>query len=125
MGETRGATYLSGKCIFCYNEAPALTVFTNNRSYIAWSWFESHANLIEQAEAREKQNNDFYSGAMTDRLAFLHANRIDGVLVWPDDAISNDALAALHKDLDAEYAYVDCKADGANNAGLFTRRPSR
>ncbi len=62
--QTQHATYLSGKCVFCYNEAPALAVFTGNRSYIAWSWFESLTNYINEAEYREKLNNDFYSGAI-------------------------------------------------------------
>jgi hypothetical protein len=125
MAQTKKTTYLAGKCAFCYNEAPALTVFTGNRAYIAWSWFESHANLIEQAQARDKFNNAFYDGSMNDRLGFLRANRIDGVVVWPDDSISDTALDALHHDLDADYAYVDCRGKGPNNAGIFMRRPAR
>jgi hypothetical protein len=124
VGQTKQAIYLSGKCAFCYNEAPALAVFTGNKSYIAWSWFESHANFIKEAESREKQDNDFYSGAMTDRLRFLQDNHVTGVLIWPDDDISDDFLGALRKELDSDYSYIDCKGTGAKNAGVFVLRSS-
>jgi hypothetical protein len=122
VGQMKHAVYLSGKCVYCYNEAPALAVFTNNKSYIAWSWFESHANFRKEAEYREKQDNDFYSGAMTDRLPFLQDNHIAGVLIWPDDDISDDFLAALRKELDPAYNYIDCKGSGEKNAGVFVLR---
>jgi hypothetical protein len=123
LTQTKGATYLSGKCVFCYNEAPALAVFTGNKSYIAWSWFESLTNYIHEAEYREKLNNDFYSGALTDRLHFLQANKITGVLVWPGDDLSDDFLAGLRKDLEPTYEYIDCKGDDQKNAGVFLIRP--
>jgi hypothetical protein len=123
MTQTQHANYLSGKCAFCYNEAPALAVFTNNKSYIAWSWFESLTNYINEAESRDKLNNDFYSGAMTDRLQFLRDNQIAGVLIWPDDDLSDDFLASLRKELEPAYSYIDCKGDGAKNAGIFLARP--
>ena len=122
VGQNRRATYLPGKCAFCYNEAPALTVFTGNRSYIAWSWFESHANFINEAQEREKLANAFYSGAMPDRLRFLQADKIDGVVIWPGDAISDPELAKLRQELDSAYDYVDCKGTGENNAGVFVKR---
>jgi hypothetical protein len=122
MTQTRRATFLSGKCVFCYNEAPALAVFTGNRSYIAWSYFESLTDYSQEAKQREQLNNDFYSGAMTDRLRFLQDNKIAGVLIWPDDNISDDFLATLRKELDPAYAYVDCKGAGDKNAGLFLLR---
>jgi len=123
VGQTRHLTYLSGKCVFCYNEAPALTVFTDNRSYIAWSWFESVTNYINEAQNRDKLDNDFYSGAMTDRLQFLHDNQIAGVIIWPDDNLSDDFLANLRKELEPAYGYIDCKGDGDKNAGVFLLRP--
>jgi Uncharacterized membrane protein (DUF2298) len=122
VGQSHRATFLSGKCAFCYNEAPALVVFTGNRSYIAWSWFESHTNFIDEAQAREKLNNDFYSGAMTDRLRFLQTNKIDGVIIWPGDTISDDALAKLRAELEPTYDYVDCKGSDDKNAGVFVKR---
>ncbi|MEI9998503.1 MAG: DUF2298 domain-containing protein [Verrucomicrobiota bacterium] len=122
VGQTRGATYLAGKCEYCYNETPALTAFTGNRSYSAWHWFESRTNYEAEAQSRAKLNNDFFSGAMTDRLRFLQANRIDGVIIWPDDDISDDALAALRRDLDPAYDYIDAKGTGAKNAGVFLKR---
>jgi hypothetical protein len=122
VGETKNTTYLSGKTAFCYNEAPTLAVFTKNKSYIAWYWFESLTNYENEANYRKKLNDDFYSGAMTDRLHFLQANKIDGVLIWPDDDLSNDSLAALQKELEPTYDYVDCKGNGSKNAGVFLRR---
>jgi hypothetical protein len=122
VGQTKDTTYLSGKTAFCYNEAPTLAVFTKNKSYIAWYWFESLTNFESEANYRQKLNDDFYSGAMTDRLNFLQANKIGGVLIWPGDAISDDALAALKKELEPTYDYTDCKLTGTNNAGVFLLR---
>jgi hypothetical protein len=122
VGETKNTTYLSGKTAFCYNEAPTLAVFTKNKSYIAWYWFESLTNYENEANYRAKLNDAFYSGAMTDRLHFLQANKIDGVLIWPDDDLSSDYLDALKKEVEPTYDYVDCKGDGTKNAGVFLRR---
>ncbi|MCE0522829.1 MAG: DUF2298 domain-containing protein [Methylacidiphilales bacterium] len=117
------ATFLTGKCVaFNYYESPALAVFTENRSYATWTYFESVANYRAEAEYREKQNNDFYSGAMTNRLQFLQSHNITGVLIWPDDNIPNDVLAALTTELDPAYDYIDCKGSGDNNAGVFLLR---
>ncbi len=117
------ATFLSGKCIsFNYYEAPALAVFTENRSYATWTYFESVANYPEEAERREKENNDFYSGAMTNRLQFLQSHNIAGVMIWPDNDIPNDYLDALTKELDPAYEYIDCKGSGDKNAGVFLLR---
>jgi hypothetical protein len=123
MSQFKHETFLSGKCIdFNYYESPALAVFTENRSYATWTYFESVANYRDEAERREKENNDFYSGAMTNRLQFLRSHDITGVLIWPDNDISNDFLAALATELDPDYYYVDCKGSGDKNAGLFLRR---
>jgi hypothetical protein len=123
VGETKHAVYLSGKCVFCYNEAPALAVFTGNESYMAWSWFETLTNNKNEADYREKLDNDFYSGAMTDRLQFLRNNKITGVLIWPDDDLSDDFLANLRKELEPTYGYIDCKGAGDKNAGVFLLQP--
>ena len=117
------ATFLTGKCVnFNYYESPALAVFTENRSYATWTYFESVANYKNEAERREKQNNDFYSGDLPNRLQFLQSNNITGVMIWPDDDISNDALDALTKELDSSYDYIDCKGNGDKNAGVFLLR---
>lgn len=122
VGQYKHATFLSGVSAYCYNEAPALTVFTGNNSYIAWFWYESNANNPAEAKSRAKENDDFYSGAMPNRLEFLRAKDITGVIIWPGDNISDDALAALKKDLAPDYDYLDCKGSGANNAGVFVKR---
>jgi hypothetical protein len=114
--------FLTGVCDYCYYEAPAVAVFTGNQAYSAWYWFESNANNPDEATARSKQNNDFYSGAMPDRLEFLRNKNITGVLIWPGDKITDDALAALKKDLAPDYDYLDCKGEGANNAGVFVKK---
>ena len=123
LTQVRHGTFLSGKCIWCYNESPALAVFTGNRSYIAWSYFESVADYPDVATYREKLNNDFYSGAMADPLKFLRANKISGVIIWPDDDISSDLLGTLTKNLDSAYEYIDCRGNGDKNAGVFLARP--
>jgi hypothetical protein len=122
VGQVKHATFLSGICAYCYNEPPALTAFTGNDSYIAWSWFESNASNKAEADTREQQNNDFYSGKMTGRLDFLRAKNITGVLIWPDDKISDAALTALKTELTPDYDYIDCKGQGADNAGVFMRK---
>jgi hypothetical protein len=123
VGQTKSTIYLSGKCLWCYNEAPTLAVFTGNKSYIAWSWFETLTSGPNEPDYRQKLDNDFYSGAMTNRLQFLQDNKIAGVLIWPDDELSDDFLATLRKELDPAYDYIDCKGDGDKNAGVFLQRP--
>jgi hypothetical protein len=83
LTQIKRATFLTGKSIaFNYYESPALAVFTENRSYSTWTYFESVANYVDVAQYREKQNNDFYSGAMQNRLQFLQSNNISGVLTF-------------------------------------------
>jgi hypothetical protein len=122
LTQTKHVTYLSGKCAWCYNEAPTLAAFTGNKSFIAWSWFESLTNYSNEADRREKLDDDFYSGAMTNRLQFLRDNQIGGVLVWPGDELSDDTVASLRKDLEPTYEYIDCKGAGPKNAGVFLLR---
>jgi hypothetical protein len=123
LTQIRHSTFLTGKCIaFNYYESPVLTVFTENRSYATWTYFESVANYVDVAEYREKQNNDFYSGAMSNRLQFLQSNNIAGVIIWPDDDIPNDFLDALTKEIDPLYQYIDCRGNGDKNAGIFLLR---
>ncbi len=105
--------------------SPALATFTGNKSYIAWFWFESLTDYKDESDARKKLNDDFYSDSSTmDRLRFLQSNKITGVLIWPDDDISDDLLNKLSAQLDPAYDYVDCKGDGQKNAGVFLLRPA-
>jgi hypothetical protein len=122
FGQYKRAVFLTGVCDYCYYESPALATFTGNQSYSAWYWFESNANNPDEAQVREKQNNDFYSGAMTDRLEFLRNKNITGVLIWPGDNITDDALAKLKQDLAPDYDYIDCKGEGSANAGVFVKK---
>ena len=122
FGQYKHAVFLTGVCDYCYYEAPALAAFTGNQAYSAWYWFESNANNPDEANARARQNNDFYSGAMTNRLDFLRNKHITGVLIWPGDNISDATLAALKQDLAPDYDYLDCKGEGPNNAGVFVKK---
>ena len=122
FGQYKHDVFLTGICDYCYYEAPALAVFTGNQSYSAWYWFESNANNPEEAQSREKQNNDFYAGTLPDRLEFLRSKNITGVLIWPGDNISDAALAALKTDLAPDYDYIDCKGQGPANAGVFVKK---
>ena len=63
-----------------------------------------------------------YSGEMKDRLDFLKSKHIAGVIIWPGDEISDDSLAALRKELESVYDYIDCKGNGEKNAGVFVLR---
>ena len=125
MKSVKHRTFLSGKCIWCYNEAPALAVFSENRSYIAWSYFESVADYPDVATYREKLNNDFYAGTMADPLTFLTTNQITGIVIWPDDDIPDATLAKLTGQISSNYEYIDLKESGGKNAGIFLTRGSR
>ncbi len=123
LTQVKHATFLTGKSVaFNYYESPALAVFSENRSYSTWTYFESVANYVDVAEYREKLNNDFYSDAMPNRLQFLQSNNIAGVLIWPDNDISNDFLDKLSKELEPSYQYIDCRGNGDKNAGVFLLR---
>lgn len=124
LSQVKHQTFLTGKCVdFNYYESPAPAVFTENRSYATWTYFESVANYQEEAERREKLNNAFYDGSMTNRLRFLQQNNITGIIIWPDNNLSNDYLDALTKEIESTYEYVDCKEGGDKNAGVYLRRP--
>jgi hypothetical protein len=60
---------------------------------------------------------------MADPLRFLLENDITGVVIWPDDKIPDPLLARLTSALAPDYRYVDCRGQGADNAGVFLRLP--
>jgi hypothetical protein len=122
LSPLHGATILTGKVIWDYNDSPALAVFSGNRTYIAWTWSEFHYGHGGENDFRAKQVNDFYAGTLADPLAFLEGHDIAAVVVWPDDAIPDDLLAKWRQQLAPSYAYVDCRGDGPNNAGIFLRQ---
>jgi hypothetical protein len=123
ISQVKHRTFLSGKSIWCYNESPSLTVFSGNRSYIAWTYFETVADYGDEADYRNKLNNDFYAGVLSDPLKFLQDNKITGAVIWPGDNIPDTVLAALTKALAPSYEYVDCRGNGGQNAGVFLIRP--
>jgi hypothetical protein len=114
-----GATILPGKSYWAYNEAPAIVGFSENRCYIAYFHQEDQAGHSGEAEYRNDLNNSFYDGKMASPLPFLRANDIAAVLIWPEDNISDELLQQFQTQIGSEYFYVDCKMDGANNAGVF------
>jgi hypothetical protein len=120
-----GATVLSGKSVWSYNEAPSIVGFSENRCYIAWFSKEDECGHGGIAELRDKLNNLFYTGTMVNPLGFLRSNDIAAVLIWPDDAIPDGLLQQFQGQLGSDYFYVDCKGeDGPNNAGVFLRQLS-
>jgi len=123
LQQTQGETYLAGICQFNYTEAPAATLFTGNRSYIASFFGESRFGHQTLADMRTALNNDFYAGKMADPLGFLNANNIGGVIIWPGDQIPDAVIASLKTTLAPTYQYVDVRQNGWYNAGVFLRMP--
>jgi hypothetical protein len=113
---------LPGKAVWAYNQAPAVIDFTRNRCYIAWSFQEDECGHPDEPAYREKMNNSFYAGTMADPLAFLRANDIEAVLIWPEDKISDGLLDKFKREIGSDYFYIDCKMDMPDNAGLFVRQ---
>lgn len=122
LSRFHGATVIAGKSIYSYNEAPVCVGFSENMCYIAWWYQEDQCGHGGEAQARDKQVNDFFAGTLPDPVGFLRSNHITAVMVWPEDKIPDDILAKLKEQLAAEYYYIDCKGDGPNNAGVFVTR---
>jgi hypothetical protein len=116
-----GATILPGKSYWAYNLAPGLVTFSENRCFVAYFHQEAQVGHDDVAEYRSSLNNSFYRGEMADPLPFLRANHIAAVLIWPDDQISDDQLQKFQTQLGSEFFYINCKADGQHNAGVFMR----
>ncbi len=119
-----GATILPGKSYWAYNDAPEAIDFSENRCYIAYYHQEDQAGHGGEAESRNDLNNLFYDGKMASPLAFLRANDIAAVLIWPEDKISDQLLQQFQSQIGSDYFYIDCKQNGPNNAGVFLRMPS-
>ena len=122
MSQFHGATFLPGKSVWAYNQAPAAIDFTENRCYIAWSFQEDECGHPDEPAYRNKLNNQFYAGEMKDPLPFLSANNISAVLIWPEDKISDALIDQFKKQLGSQFYYVDCRMDLPDNAGLFVRQ---
>jgi hypothetical protein len=123
MKRLHAVTILPGKSDWSYTPTPAIVTFSENRSYIAWYYQEIQCGHGGEADYRNKANNDFYDGTLPAPLAFLEDNDISAVLIWPDDNIPDDLLARMKRQIGVDYYYVDCRAAGGHNAGLFIRRP--
>jgi hypothetical protein len=122
MKSLHGATVLPGKSYWSFNEAPALVIFSENRSYISYTNQEIHAGHADETFHRDKMNNDFYNGKVADPLPFLRSNNIAAVLIWPEDKISDLLLQRFQTQIGPDYFYIDCKMDGTDNAGVFMRQ---
>jgi hypothetical protein len=123
MGQLHGRTILAGVCDWNYTPPVAFADFTSNRCYVAWFSTEEISGHGEEARFRTALNNQFYAGKMPQPLPFLHGNRIDAVIIAPEDKISDALLAQLKGSLAPDYEYIDCRGDGAENAGVFLIRP--
>ena len=121
LAPLHGATILTGKVIWDYNDSPALATFSGNRNYIAWTWSEFHFGHGGESDFRANQVNDLYAGKMADPLPFLDGHDIAAMVIWPDDEIPDDLLAKLKQELASRYTYVDARGDGSRNAGVFLR----
>jgi len=119
-----GQNVITGLAHRAFFESSALPCFTENRCYLGWTNAEETCGHPAEANFREKQINDFYAGNLPDPMGFLQLNNIASVLVWPDDHITAEQLEALKKTLSPAYVYIDCKGDGADNAGVFLRNPT-
>lgn len=117
-------TILNGKSEWSYNQSPSLVGFSENRCYIAWFAQEYQCGHGGEAEFRDQQSNSFFAGTMPNPLAFLRSNDIAAVMIYPDDNIPDNILQQFQTQLASDYYYIDCKADGPNNAGVFIRNPS-
>jgi len=123
MSRMHGLTFLPGKSVWAYNQAPAAISFSKNKCYIAWSFQEKQYGRVDEAAYRDNLNNSFYAGNMPDPLPFLRANHISAVLIWPEDKVSDDLLNQFKKQIGQDYYYIDCRMDLPDNAGLFVRQP--
>jgi hypothetical protein len=122
MSQMHGLTFLPGKTVWSYDQAPAAIDFSKNKCYIAWPFQEEQCGYTDEPAYRTKLNNSFYDGTMPDPLPFLRANNISAVLIWPEDKISDDLLNQFKKQIGADYYYIDCRMDLPDNAGLFVRQ---
>jgi hypothetical protein len=119
LRQLHGQTILPGRSYWAYNYAPSIIGFSENRCFVAYTYQETQVGHGDEADYRDAMNNRFYAGKMADPLPFLRCNKIRAVLIWPEDAISDDLLKRFQQELAPDYTYVDCRAGGTNNAGVF------
>ena len=122
MSQLQAATILPGKSYWNYSQAAAVVGFSGNKCFVAYTYNEFHYGRGGEADYRSLLNNQFYSGKIVDPLALLSGDNIAAVLIWPEDAISDQLLQKFKDQLKTEFFYVDCKMDGQNNAGVFMRQ---
>jgi hypothetical protein len=123
LDRLHGQTVITGMVREGWMTSTALPAFTENRCYLGWPNAEVICGYEDEANFREGQINAFFGGTMHDPLGFLASNKIGAILVWPEDHLSDGWLAAMRTTLEPAYAYVDCKGTGADNAGVFLRKP--
>jgi hypothetical protein len=119
LGRIRAKTVLTGRSRNAFFESPSLAAFTENRAFLGWTNAEETTGNAEEAHARSQASNDFYDGKMASPLAFLQANAISAVVIWPEDKCPDEFIAKLKSQLDPAFTYFDCKGTGEDNAGVF------
>jgi hypothetical protein len=122
MTRLHAVTFLPGKSYWNYSQAAAVVSFSGNKCFVAYTYNEFHYGRGGEADYRSKLNNQFYDGEIADPLSFLSGDNISAVLIWPEDAISDQLLQKFKEQLKSEFFYVDCKMDGQNSAGIFMRQ---
>jgi hypothetical protein len=118
---------LSGKCQWAYNEAPLLASLTRNYDYVADDFdCDNHFNpdCFGEGKRRADGANLLYEGKCPDTLRFLSDRKIDALVIWPEDGISDGILASFKTALSGEYVYQDCRENFTDqpNGGVFLRR---
>ena len=122
LRQLHGATILPGRSCWNWSQAAAVVAFSENMCYIAYTYNEKVYGRGAEVDDRDRLNNNFYDGKMANPLPFLSSNKIAAVLIWPEDNISDQLLQQFQAQLGPEFFYIDCKMNGANNAGVFIRQ---
>jgi hypothetical protein len=124
LSRIHGQVVLTGVARYAWMESTCLPAFTENRCYLGWTNAEETCGHPREADFRQEQINDFYAGKMPEPLKFLKSGDIAAIVVWPDDKIPDGWLATMKTTLASDYTYIDCKGEGADNAGIFLRNPA-
>jgi hypothetical protein len=117
-----GKTVVAGRARHAWFRSPTVVAFSENRCYLGWTNAEEVAGHPVEANEREREINAFFDGKIADPLEFLARANASAVMVWPEDKISDGWVDGMKQKLGAEFVYINCKGEDADNAGLFIRR---
>jgi hypothetical protein len=119
-------TIQSGEPQWTFSEHALLGNMTGNNEYNTASVDCDTAFYPQgngEATRREAGLKDLYAGQCADPVAFLRFRDITALVIWPDDHVTNEALAQLKTKLGPDYGYMDARgqdpAPDHPNAGVF------